>query len=689
MLNTTLRNGPMLLIWLCLIFSVRAEEVPFLAPQQRPQLEANQPWPADRFLVLAYHDVEDDAADQRYLSVRTSALNEQIAWLLHNGYHAISVQDILDAHYGLKSLPPKAFLLSFDDGYSSFYTRVWPLLKAWNVPALWAPVGSWVDTPAGQPVNFGGLMTPRERFATWEMVRELSRSPLVEIGAHTWASHYGLPANPQGSREPAAANRGWDKTTGRYESDAQFTRRMTDDVQKVTAKIHEVAGKTPRAWVWPYGAASGSTLTIAKQQGYQLAFTLNDGLGNVKDLDNIPRLLIAGNPSLKAFASAVTQIQEADPVRVMHVDLDYVYDPNPVQQAKNIDKLVQRVYDMKISHVFLQAFSDPQGDGTVKSLYFPNRWLPMRADLFNFVSWQLQTRGNVKVYAWMPVLAFDLASDLPRVQRWDPQTGKALLARQPYVRLSPWDPRVRQQITDIYEDLARHASFSGILFHDDAVLTDFEDVSPEAVAAWRRQALADVGYWSPDMITEDIDISWKLQLRHWDIFFEPRALCWILMPETLKGLWKQRLRWAQGGAEVFLVNLRRLFHWQHHRMWPLFLEYACSTLWAFAYAITILLFILSRLMPLPDNLAVHSLFPPEFTGMLLGLMCLLQFVASLYIERRYEKKVAKSLFWVIWFPMVYWMIGLLTTLVAFPKVMVKRQRSRARWVSPDRGKGSL
>lgn len=218
------------------------------------------------------------------------------------------------------------------------------------------------------------------------MVRELSRSPLVEIGAHTWASHYGLPANPQGSREPAAANRGWDKTTGRYESDAQFTRRMTDDVQKVTAKIHEVAGKTPRAWVWPYGAASGSTLTIAKQQGYQLAFTLNDGLGNVKDLDNIPRLLIAGNPSLKAFASAVTQIQEADPVRVMHVDLDYVYDPNPVQQAKNIDKLVQRVYDMKISHVFLQAFSDPQGDGTVKSLYFPNRWLPMRADLFNFVS---------------------------------------------------------------------------------------------------------------------------------------------------------------------------------------------------------------------------------------------------------------------------------------------------------------
>ena len=52
------------------------------------------------------------------------------------------------------------------------------------------------------------------------------------------------------------------------------------------------------------------------------------------------------------------------------------------------------------------------------------------------------------------------------------------------------DPRVRQQITDIYEDLARHASFSGILFHDDAVLTDFEDVSPEAVAARRQTGMA-------------------------------------------------------------------------------------------------------------------------------------------------------------------------------------------------------
>ncbi|MDA5606210.1 poly-beta-1,6-N-acetyl-D-glucosamine N-deacetylase PgaB [Enterobacter sp. PI-10] len=475
MLNTRFSASLILLGWLCLSASVCAQAFSFIAPKARPQLEASKPWPQNQFLVLAYHDVEDDAADQRYLSVRTSALNEQISWLLHNGYHIISVQDILDAHNGKKTLPPKAVLLSFDDGYSSFYTRVWPLLQAWNVPALWAPVGSWVDTPENQKVNFGGLMTPRDRFATWDMVRELSRSPLIEIGSHTWASHYGIPANPQGSREPAIANRFYDKATGRYETDRQFNQRIGDDVRKVTEKITQVTGKAPRAWVWPYGAANGTSLAIARQQGYQLAFTLEDGLGNVQELGNIPRLLISGNPSLKAFASTVSQVQEHDPVRVMHVDLDYVYDPDPAQQTQNINKLIQRVYDMKISHVFLQAFADPQGDGRIKALYFPNRRLPVRADLFNFVSWQLQTRAGVKVFAWMPVLSFDLDPALPRVQRRDRQTGQLREATEPYIRLSPWDPQVRQQVTDIYEDLARYASFNGILFHDDAVLTDVDD----------------------------------------------------------------------------------------------------------------------------------------------------------------------------------------------------------------------
>lgn len=456
---------------------------------ERTPLTADHQWPKNSFLVLGYHDVEDGAADQRYLSVRTSALSDQMAWLRDNGYQPISVQQILDAHDGKIVLPEKAVLLTFDDGYSSFYTRVWPLLKAYNWPALWAPVGSWVDAPANKKVDFGGLMTARDKFATWKMVEEMGKSPLVEVGAHTWNSHFGAEANPQGSKEPAVANRLYDKKTGTYETDEQYTRRINTDISLITNKIKSVTGKSPRAWVWPYGAANGTTLNLAKEHGYKMAFTLNEGLANAAFLDDIPRVLISDNPSLKRFASQVAQVREPQTMRVMHVDLDYVYDKDPAQQKRNIDKLIQRVYDMRISHVFLQAYADPQGDGNIREVYFPNRWLPMRADLFNYISWQLQTRAGVTVYAWMPVLAFDLDASIPRVTAWDPKTGRTAINHENYVRLSPWSSEARQRITEIYEDLAKHASFKGILFHDDAFLTDFEDASPEALAAYRAAGL--------------------------------------------------------------------------------------------------------------------------------------------------------------------------------------------------------
>lgn len=477
--------------WMMMSMCALAAAPRYLPPAERPALYADQPWPKNSFLVLAWHDVEDGAADQRYLSVRTSALNDQFAWLHDNGYQPISVQQVLDAHAGKSTLPEKAVMLTFDDGYSSFSTRVLPLLRLFKWPALWAPVGSWVDAPEHSLVDFGGLKTPREKFATWKMVREASESGLVEVGAHTWASHYGHQANPQGSQEPAAANRFYDKTSGQYETDAQFEKRINADLARISGKIKEVTGKAPRAWVWPYGAASGTTLKLTHQQGYQMAFTLNQGLANAARLEDIPRVLISNNPSLRSFASQIAQVREPENMRVMHIDLDYVYDKNQAQQRKNIDLLIQRVFDMKITHVFLQAYADPKGDGNVNALYFRSRWLPMRADLFNFVSWQLQTRAGVKVYAWMPVLAFGLDPSVPRVAAWSSDTGRIAPDNRHYLRLSPWNAVARQRINDIYEDLARHANFSGILFHDDAFLTDFEDASPDALKAYRAAGFPD------------------------------------------------------------------------------------------------------------------------------------------------------------------------------------------------------
>ena len=70
---------------------------------------------------------------------------------------------------------------------------------------------------------------------------------------------------------------------------------------------------------------------------------------------------------------------------------------------------------------------------------------------------------------------------------------------------------------------------------------------------------------------------------------------------------------------------------------------------------------------------------------MLALVCLLQFASSLVIDRRYETHVGRNYFWVIWYPMAYWLISLSTTLVALPKTLLRRRSRRATWTSPDRG----
>jgi biofilm PGA synthesis N-glycosyltransferase PgaC len=70
---------------------------------------------------------------------------------------------------------------------------------------------------------------------------------------------------------------------------------------------------------------------------------------------------------------------------------------------------------------------------------------------------------------------------------------------------------------------------------------------------------------------------------------------------------------------------------------------------------------------------------------ILGTTCLLQFAVSLTIDSRYEPRLGRFYYWMIWYPMVYWMIHTAATIIAVPKALSKPRDRRAIWVSPDRG----
>lgn len=430
--------------------------------------QADTPW-----VALSWHDVRDEGVediDADPFAVGVERLAEQFDWLEQNGWTPVSIDRIMAAAEGRGTLPDKAVLLTFDDGLKSLYTHVFPLLKAYGYPAVAAVVTGWLESPGS--VETGALVS-------WRQVREMADSGLVEIASHSHDLHRGVQANPQGNQQPAATTRQYLADPSRYETEQEWRRRVARDLETSADLIEAHTGRRPRVMVWPFGEYNAASEALARERGMTVSLGLTTGPNPAGRLHGLNRFLVTANPDIDFFANALPQAPSRTLHRAAHVDLDYVYDPDPAQQESNLDALIERIHGLNINTVYLQAFADPDGDGTAAALYFPNRHLPVREDLFSRVAWQLRTRAEVSVYAWMPVLSFDLP-DRERARRL---RVKRLTAEGPqaadfdYRRLSPFLPEARRIIRDIYADLAAHARFDGLLYHDDAYLSSHEDAS--------------------------------------------------------------------------------------------------------------------------------------------------------------------------------------------------------------------
>jgi biofilm PGA synthesis N-glycosyltransferase PgaC len=247
------------------------------------------------------------------------------------------------------------------------------------------------------------------------------------------------------------------------------------------------------------------------------------------------------------------------------------------------------------------------------------------------------------------------------------------------------NPRVLNRTTLLGKiQTGEYASIIGLIKRTQRILGKVLTVSG-VIAAFRKQALLSAGLWDKDMVTEDIDITWKLEKQFWDVRYEPRAVCWVLVPETVKGLWRQRLRWAQGGIEVLKKHFNIWQDWKQRRLWPVYVEYVFSAFWSYAFWGVITMWLIQDIFKLTFPVTLKPPIPPRWTGSILALTCMIQFSVSIYVDKFYDKKIFKYLFWVIWYPFIYWMINALTVVVAVPKALFKKKGVKAVWKSPDRG----
>lgn len=123
--------------------------------------------------ILLYHEfTEQEPLPSQYGVITTPQRFEtDIQYLLAEGYTFISLTDLYAFHQGNRALPKKTVILTFDDGYESNYTLIYPILKKYEIPATIFVVVSAMGNP-------GKL--------TWEQMLEMEQSGLVDIQSHSW-----------------------------------------------------------------------------------------------------------------------------------------------------------------------------------------------------------------------------------------------------------------------------------------------------------------------------------------------------------------------------------------------------------------------------------------------------------------------------------------------------------------------
>jgi len=457
----------------------------------------------DRLTVISYHEIEEPAeALIPDYAVSPTMFVRHIDWLRNNGFVFVSVEQVLAAKRDESRLPSKAVLLTFDDGYQSVYTHAWPLLRMLKIPSVISVVTKWQES--AEQVDYAGKQVARNKFLSWATLKEMQSSGLVEIASHTHDLHHGLKANPQGSAQPAATARRYDAIRG-YEIEVDYLKRIDADLRLSRDVIRKRIGSAPRIVTWPYGKYNEMLESVASKYGMNVGLTLDDGDNHAGvPMSRLRRILVESKMNIGDLRYAINirnrGFTENDrPQKIAHIDLDYIYDPDPGQQRRNIDHLVDRLTWLGVNAVYLQAFADPDANGSADAVYFPNRHLPIRADLFSYVAWEIRTRTPVRrVYAWMPLLAWELPAGHPvaaeKVVTLPGKSSDAL--NMGYKRLSPFSKMARTVVSEIFEDLAQNASFEGVIYHDDITLSDFEDAHPDALATYRSwglpEAIADI-----------------------------------------------------------------------------------------------------------------------------------------------------------------------------------------------------
>lgn len=216
-----------------LVSNLAPQFLAYLNPSPFPEINAKAR--QARVPVMMYHDILEPK--QVFFDVTPAEFEQHLQLIQAKGLTPISMDQLVAHLQTGVPLPAKPILLTFDDGYVGHYTYVYPLLKKYNYPAVFAIYTAKVGKQLGRSS------------LTWEQLKEMAANPLITISSHS-VTHRVM--------------------TGLSDAEIQF------ELQESKRILESQLGVPIRYFTYPEGKYDAKVVAALPGAGYVAALTMND-----------------------------------------------------------------------------------------------------------------------------------------------------------------------------------------------------------------------------------------------------------------------------------------------------------------------------------------------------------------------------------------------------------------------------
>jgi len=207
--------------------------------------------------IIMYHLITKDSKQLGQYAISPDEMEADLKYLAENDYEPVFMADLIRFVNGKQSLPKKPIVLTFDDGRSSDYDYLLPLLEKYDMKAVLSIVGQFTDENSEATYK-------KKPHLTWDQVEEIHKSKRVEIQSHSYHFHDSI---------------GCGRRKG--ESMEAYQKRLKADLSKFQEMLTNKIGRTPTTFTYPLGVISKGSEEVLKDLNFQASLSCSEGINTI------------------------------------------------------------------------------------------------------------------------------------------------------------------------------------------------------------------------------------------------------------------------------------------------------------------------------------------------------------------------------------------------------------------------